>query len=127
MVDIVWKAEWLVSCLEDELPMAARASPRLVASILDAYPGLKPLEPCVITAVRYVGSNNGIFCVVAFPSVPDHVMGEKPLVTSIAHLVFDPRHSLARDIAAYQKHRAKKIRRNLGEKQHVKRLFEDAA
>jgi hypothetical protein len=32
-------------------------------------------------------------------------------VASITHLAFDPRLSVARDIAAYQKHRLKRLRR----------------
>lgn len=63
---------------------------------------------CQITGIHYVGDEGGIVCRLDF----GHADGEKVFFVSITHLTFDRRLPLAREIAAYQKHRLKRIRRS---------------
>jgi hypothetical protein len=59
-----------------------------------------------ITWISYAGDEGGIVCKLDLgPEV------EKAAFTSITHLRFDARLPLARDIAAYQKHRVKRLQR----------------
>ena len=57
--------------------------------------------------MHYVGDEGGIVCRLDF----GHEDTEKVFFASITHLTFDRRMPLAREIAAYQKHRIKRIRR----------------
>jgi hypothetical protein len=50
----------------------------------------------------------GILCRLAF----DADIGPRAFIVSITHLLFDRRSSLAREIARYQKHRVKRLRRD---------------
>ena len=57
--------------------------------------------------VEYAGDEGGIVCQLDFGGED----GREVFFTSITHLSFDRRLPLAREIAAYQKHRMKRIRR----------------
>ncbi len=61
---------------------------------------------CEITQVHYAGDEGGIVCGLALAAD----LGGKTVFTSITHLLFDRRMPLAREIAAYQKHRVKRMR-----------------
>ena len=58
-----------------------------------------------------MGDEGGIVCRLDFGQDD----GEKVFFVSITHLTFDRRLPLAREIAAYQKHRVKRIRRSSSE------------
>jgi len=107
MIDNPSKTQSLLSQLEAALPLAAGIGPQLAATLRDTMPGLKPFQPCQISKVFYTGNEGGIVCALHLPEAPS----EEMLVASITHLMFDPRLPLARQIAAYQKHRIKGIRR----------------
>jgi hypothetical protein len=60
----------------------------------------------LITWISYAGDEGGIMCRLDFEREI-----ETAAFASITHLRFDGRLPLARDIAAYQKHRVKRLRR----------------
>ena len=60
-----------------------------------------------IEADAVLGDEGGIVCKLDLGRED----GAKAFFVSITHLVFDPRTPLAREIAAYQKHRLKRLRR----------------
>jgi hypothetical protein len=59
---------------------------------------------------HYLGDEGGILCHLAF----DADIGPRAFIVSITHLLFDRRNPLAREIASYQKHRFKRLRRDHG-------------
>jgi hypothetical protein len=61
---------------------------------------------CQVKSVSYAGDEGGIVC----HFEPEDGSSEV-VVVSITHLDFDPHLPLAREIAAYQKHRLKRLRR----------------
>jgi hypothetical protein len=62
---------------------------------------------CRITRVDCAGDEGGIVCHLARDGGDEN---GKLVVASITHLAFDPRLPLAREIAAYQKLRIKRLR-----------------
>ena len=96
----------LLARLEAALPLPARASPPLLAVLNKQGAGTGLPRQCRITLIHYAGDEGGIVCELDF--------GENAVnaaVASITHLTFDPRLPLSREIAAYQKHRVKRLRR----------------
>jgi hypothetical protein len=59
-----------------------------------------------VTRISYAGDEGRIVCRLAFGSEAGNAA-----FVSITHLRFDPRLPLAREIAAYQKHRVKRLGR----------------
>jgi hypothetical protein len=100
----------LLCKLEEALPLAARATPALAASIRERSGGIDVSPFCRVTRVHYLGDEGGILCHLAF----DADIGPRAFIVSITHLLFDRRLPLARDIASYQKHRVKRLRRDHG-------------
>jgi hypothetical protein len=62
---------------------------------------------CKVIDVFYTGDEGGVTCHVIF----DEEEKQQVFLVSITYLVFDRRLPIAREIAAYQKHRIKRIRR----------------
>lgn len=108
MIDHPEKVERLLTQIRAALPMPARMTPRLMATLREQNPDLTSMAACRITRVDYAGDEGGIVCYLARDG--EHENG-RLVVTSITHLDFDPRLPLARDIAAYQKHRIKRLKR----------------
>ena len=107
MIDNIEQLERLLPKLEASLPLQATLSPELAAFIREEMPDRDATRQCEILSISYAGYAGGIMCrsVLAGP-------GEaRTFHVSITHLTFDRRHPLAREIAAYQKHRIKRIRR----------------
>jgi hypothetical protein len=100
----------LLCKLEESLPLAARATPALAASIRWQSGGIEVSPFCRVTRVHYLGDEGGILCHLAF----DADVGPRAFIVSITHLLFDRRHPLAREIASYQKHRVKRLRGDHG-------------
>ena len=94
------------SKLQAALPLPARATSELVATIQAKHPATKISVDCSITEISYAGDEGGIVC--RFNPGPPF---EDVVYTSITHLRFDPRQPLSREIAVYQKHRIKRLRR----------------
>src|SRR4051812_19144910 len=63
---------------------------------------------CQITGIHYAGDEGGILCKLDFGTED----ADPVFFVSITHLTFDRRLPLAREIAAYQKHRVKRLRRS---------------
>ena len=104
MIDNPDQTERLLAKLDAALPVPARMAPELAASLQAP----NPAQDCTITWISYAGDEGGIVCRL------DLAQGSNSgIVVSITHLRFHPHLPLARDIAAYQKHRAKRLRRQL--------------
>lgn len=100
----------LLCKLEECLPLAARATPVLAASIREQSGGIEVSPSCRVTRVHYLGDEGGIMCCLALEAD----IGPRVFIVSITHLLFDRRLPLAREIASYQKHRVKRLRRDHG-------------
>lgn len=105
MIDHPETVERLIAKLNEALPIPARATPELQASLRGQTGGAVPAQ-CAITWIYYMGDEGGIVCKLDLGA-----NAGKEAFTSITHLRFDPRLPLAREIAAYQKHRVKRLRR----------------
>jgi hypothetical protein len=105
LIDHRETVERLVTQLNEALPIPARITPELQSSLCQQTGGAVPAQ-CAVTWITYMGDEGGIVCKLDLGS---HA-GEAAF-TSITHLRFDPRLPLAREIAAYQKHRVKRLRR----------------
>ncbi len=107
MIDDPAKTGHLLERLKECLPFPATLSPPLAAMIREQSGGHDVPPRCDITRVYYAGDEGGILCGL------DLTMdtGKKTLFASITYLLFDHRMPLAREITAYQKHRAKRMRR----------------
>jgi hypothetical protein len=91
--------------LNAALPVPTRVTPELQMT-LRKQNGTDVPANCIITWISYAGDDGGIVC-----RLETGADAGNAVFTSITHLRFDPRMPLAREIAAYQKHRAKRIRR----------------
>ena len=106
MIDNLEQVERLLPKLEASLPLPATLSLELAAFIRKDFSGHDVTRQCEIVGISYAGFSGGIMCrfVLAGPSEA------RAFHVSITHLTFDRRHPLAREIAAYQKHRIKRMR-----------------
>jgi hypothetical protein len=107
VIDNPAQVEQLVTKLRAALPLSATASPPLLATLKERSPAIDLQSRCRITRINYAGDEGGIVCQLDFGSQE----GREVFFASITHLTFDPRLPLAREIAAYQKHRIKRLRR----------------
>ncbi len=105
MIDQIETVERLLATLSEALPIPARMTPELQASLRRQTGGTIPAQ-CAVTWITYMGDEGGIVCKLDLGSD-----AEEEAFTSITHLRFDPRLPLAREITAYQKHRVKRLRR----------------
>ena len=105
MIDHPEIVERLMAKLNEALPIPARITPELQASLRGQTGPAVPAQ-CAITWISYMGDEGGIVCKL---DLSDNA--GKQAFTSITHLRFDPRLPLAREITAYQKHRVKLLRR----------------
>ena len=102
MIDNPDQAERLLARLQAALPLPARATPELAATLQTKnMPSTRS-----ITWISYAGDEGGIVCRLDFAREIDTAA-----FVSITHLRFDARLPLAGDIAAHQKHRVKRLRR----------------
>jgi hypothetical protein len=108
VIDNQDQAERLLRKLTGVLPLSALATPVLLANLRGRSSAAKITVDCKVIKVFYLGDEGGITCQVAF----DDEEKEEVFLVSITHLAFDRRLPVAREIAAYQKHRIKRIRRD---------------
>jgi hypothetical protein len=108
VIDDQDQAVRLLRKLTEVLPLSALAAPALLAHLRGRSSAAKITLDCVVTKVFYLGDEGGITCHVTF----DEEEKEEVFLVSITQLAFDRRLPVAREIAAYQKHRIKRIRRN---------------
>ena len=107
MIDNPDQVERLVAALRDSLPVFATVTPEMAALMGKEIPEIDPSRQYTITRVDYAGDEGGIVCKIALGSEND----DKAVFTSITHLRVGHPTPLARQIAAYQKHRVKRLRR----------------
>jgi hypothetical protein len=108
MIDHPEITERLIAKLNEALPIPARLTPELQVSMRGQNADATIPAQATITWISYAGDEGGIVCKLDLgPDV------EKAAFTSITHLRFDARLPLAREIAAYQKHRVKRLQRRL--------------
>jgi hypothetical protein len=106
VIDNPDQAERLFDRLKAALPLPARMTPELAATLQAKNTATEIPSTCSITWISYAGDEGGIVCRLEFAREI-----ETAAFASITHLRFDARLPLARDIAAYQKHRVKRLRR----------------
>src|SRR5215467_4885906 len=107
MIDNPKQVESLVAKLRQSLPLLATITPEVAAVIREQSPAADPLRRYPITRVDYAGDEGGIVCKVELGPEND----DQALFASITHLQFVQTGPIARQIAAYQKHRIKRLRR----------------
>jgi hypothetical protein len=107
MIDNPDQAERLLARLQAALPLPARVTPELAATLQTKNTESDIPSTCSITWISCAGDEGGIVCRLDFTREI-----ETAAFASITHLRFDARLPLARDIAVYQKHRAKRLRRH---------------
>lgn len=122
MIDDPERVGRLLEVLRACLPAPARLTPELVATLRVRQGMALPDPHCRIVDVHYLGDEGGIVCGVLMLADDDGgADGEAPTIdaatgmrqrifASITHLRLDPRLPFARDVAAYQRHRVKKLR-----------------
>jgi hypothetical protein len=106
MIDNPDQTGRLLHRLQAAVPFPARLTPELAATLQAENTATKMPATCSITWVSYAGDEGGIMCRLDFAQE-----SETAAFASITHLRFDPRLPIARDIAVYQKHRLKRLRR----------------
>jgi hypothetical protein len=106
MIDNPQLMERLLTKLQAALPISARVTPEVAAALQAESPTSEIPPACSITWVSYAGDEGGIVCRLDFARET-----KKQVFASITHLRFDPGLPLAREIAAYQKRRVKRLRR----------------
>jgi hypothetical protein len=95
----------LLDRLEAVLPIPALLTPETRAMLAEnVAAGILPQS--TITGLHYAGDEGGILCQLDLGPATEHAA-----FVSITHLRFDARLPLAKAIAAYQKHRIKRLRR----------------
>jgi hypothetical protein len=108
VIDNQDQAERLLRKLTELLPLSALPSPALMATLRERSSAAKITLDCKVTKVMYAGDEGGIVCHLTF----DDAEKEEVFLVSITQLSFDRRLPVTREIAAYQKHRIKRIRRH---------------
>ena len=108
MIDNPDQVERLITRLRQSLPLFATVTPEVAAIIRErSRTAAHPQHRYPVTRVDYAGDEGGIVCKVELgPEV-----GDSALFASITHLRFGHAEPLARQIAGYQKHRVKRLRR----------------
>jgi len=102
MIDTIETVERLVAKLNAALPIPARITPELEASLCQQTGGTVPAK-CAVTWLTYMGDQGGIVCKLDLGS-----NAGKEAFTSITHSRSDPQLPLTREITADQKHRVKR-------------------
>ncbi len=106
MIDNPAQVERLLGRLEAALPLVLGMSPPLAATIREQAPSMTVPTECQVTWVSYAGDEGGIMCRLQL----DDESSNRQFFVSLTHLVTRPGTPLAREIAAYQKHRCKRLR-----------------
>jgi hypothetical protein len=104
MIDNPAQVERLIPKLRAILPLTAGLTPQLATIVRERLPQSDLPPECRVTAIAYAGEEGGIMCKLQLGNDGEHVF-----YVSVTQLVFRRRHPLAREIAAYQKHRSKRL------------------
>jgi hypothetical protein len=93
-------ARRLIDRLQRLLPLAVHVKPALSASLRRRHPEASALPSCTVTGVFYAGAEHGIMCRL---EIHNGSNASSIVVSSIAHISFDLRHPISREIAGYRK------------------------
>jgi hypothetical protein len=107
MIDNPEQVERLVSKLRGSLPLVAMLTPEVVAIVREQSPAVERSQEYPITRVDYAGDEGGIVCKVDLGAENE----DRALFASITHLRFRQAAPVAREIAAYQRRRVKRLQR----------------
>ena len=110
MIDDPEKTAFLIARLKELLPIAAGIAKDLQRSLAAKSPEMPIPARCQVVDVLNLGDEGGVACCLDIGG-PDTAAVH---IVSIAHLLFDRRSPLFRDINAYQRRRIKKLKRQRG-------------
>jgi hypothetical protein len=110
MIDDPWKTDQLMERLKESLPIPANITPYLARELAKATPDITIPGQCNVTDFFYSGDMGGILCALDIGG-PDTNSAH---IVSITHLTFNRNVPLAHEIAAYQRHRNKKLKQQQG-------------
>jgi hypothetical protein len=110
MIDDPDKTKGLMGEMELLLPLETRLQPHVKVALSKQSPDIDIPDRCNVTKLFYMGEEGGIICGLDVGG-PDT---KTPFIVSITHLVFDRRSPLFRQIDAYQRHRIKKLKQQVG-------------
>jgi hypothetical protein len=96
------RAEHLVQKLRRALPLTAHGRPSLAATLSRNLYCANLMPRVTVTDVFYAGEKNGLMCRIDVHGVIDQPV---VVVAPVTQLAFNRKHPIARDIAAYRKHR----------------------
>jgi hypothetical protein len=112
MIDHEEKTMQLITAMAETPSLTARLSPELKQLIRKKDPSIVVPNTCTIAKIIYTGEEGGITCELEF----GHDKEKASFFASITHLIFDRRCPLYRQIAGYQKHRIKKLKKQSGDR-----------
>jgi hypothetical protein len=110
MIDDPEKTGRLVVEMKASLPMETRLSQTLIRTLAKQSPDLTIPASCSVVSIFYAGEEGGIVCGLDIGGSQT----KAPHFVSITHLGFDRHTSLFRQIDAYQRHRIKKLKQQVG-------------
>jgi hypothetical protein len=105
LIDDFLRVSALLAGLEGALPLHAEPLAELATVMRQDLPGRPLPRQWRVTQVSYAGDPGGIMCRLEEESV------DRSFVVSITQLRFNARTPMAREIAVYQKHRSKRLRK----------------
>ena len=110
MIDDPLEVERLLARMKANLPLAAQATPAVVAALRQQTPAVEVSRKALIDMVDYAGDEGGIVCRLHF----DGADNDRAFYVSITHLTIARGQPLWREIESYRKHRIKRLRRLAG-------------
>ena len=104
MIDNQTKTMGLMEKLKAELPISATPTKHLIRGLRENGIEMTPNQVLQIESVVYLGDEGGIGCGIKWSENQ-----ESAVLTSLTHILVNPRHPLAKEIRAYQDKRIKKL------------------
>jgi hypothetical protein len=108
MLDNREKVQRLLASLKASLPFEVELTPLLARHLRGEHVAAASRKRHAVSDVSYAGDEGGIVCHIVPPD------GREALIVSLTHLRVPRSMPLATAIAAYQKHRIKKLKRQGG-------------
>ena len=110
MIDDPEKTDRLMTELESSLPLETKLQQHVKSALSEQSLDIAIPDRCNVTKLFYMGEEGGIVCGLDVGG-PDT---KTPFIVSITHLIFDRQSPLFRQIEAYQRHRVKKLKQQVG-------------
>lgn len=105
MLDNPETTERLLTALRVALPFEVRLTPMLAEHLQSRRIAIDAQTRHVVTEVSYLGDEGGIVCHL------DPGGGREVILASLTHLLMPQTNALAAEVARYQKHRIKKLKK----------------